>query len=235
MQPNTSPAPTRLAERPLGAARLDAAARLIARRGDHQLDPAEVMAELEARPAKPTARPGSRAPTAADGADRADWELIDACYARTAQALAASLLRAETAPGTGLDRLAVFLVSALEFRRERGALLSFRRGRNLPTALQRRLHEHDQMLRVRLKRLLDAGRRDGSLARRNPDSVCELILASLQVADVAQSSAEQRMWDSELLELLLAAIAEPHPAPDAQDWSHAPAPARRGAVVAEDS
>jgi hypothetical protein len=139
-------------------------------------------------------------------------ELIDACYARTAQALADSLLLAETAPGTALDKVAAFLVAALEMRRERGTLLSFRRGRDLPTALQRRLHERDQMVRTRLKRLLGKGRRDGSLAARNLDSACELILAALQAPDVASHDPEQRMWDSELVELLLAALAEPHPA-----------------------
>jgi len=137
--------------------------------------------------------------------------LIGECYARTAQAFAEALLRAETAPGTALDKVAAFLVAALELRRERGSLLSFRRGRDLPEALQRRLHEWDQMVRARLKRLLTGGRRDGSLALRNPDSACELILASLQVPDVAVEGPERRMWDSELIELLLAALAEPHP------------------------
>jgi hypothetical protein len=64
---------------------------------------------------------------------------------------------------------------------------------------------------MRLKRLLTKGRRDGSLALRNLDSACELILASLQVPDVAIDGPEQRMWDSELVELLLAALSEPHP------------------------
>src|SRR3569833_4193632 len=90
-------------------------------------------------------------------------------------------------------------------------------------ALQRRLHEWDQMVRARLKRLLTRGRRDGSLALRNLDSACELILASLQVPDVAVDGPEQRMWDSELVELLLAALSEPHP-PEAQ-------PVRNVAVI----
>jgi hypothetical protein len=67
------------------------------------------------------------------------------------------------------------------------------------------------MVRTRLKRLLTKGRRDGSLALRNLDSACELILASLMVPDVAVDGPEQRMWDSELVELLLAALSEPHP------------------------
>src|SRR3569833_4080781 len=78
-------------------------------------------------------------------------------------------------------------------------------------ALQRRLHEWDQMVRARLKRLLTRGRRDGSLALRNLDSACELILASLQVPDVAVDGPEQRMRDSELVELLLASLSAPHP------------------------
>src|SRR5579883_1446314 len=180
---------------------VDAATRLIARRGDHRIPWPTIALEAGGEPF-------GAAP---------DWledhsDLIDQCYARTAQALTDSLLRAETAPGTALDKLAAFLVAALEARRELGTLLSFRRGRNLPDALQRRLHERDMMVRTRLKRLLEQGRRDGSLARRNPDSACELILASLMVPDVAVTDPEQLIWDSELIELLLAALAEPHPA-----------------------
>ncbi|HEY4211489.1 MAG TPA: TetR/AcrR family transcriptional regulator [Steroidobacteraceae bacterium] len=137
-------------------------------------------------------------------------ELIDACYARTAQALTDSLLHAETASGTALDQVASFLVSALDARRQSGALLSFRRGRDLPDRLQRRLHERDMAVRSRLKRILSKGRRDGSLALRNTDSACELILASLQVADIAKEEPEQRMWDSELVEFLLAALSPQH-------------------------
>lgn len=180
---------------------VDAATRLIARRGDHRIPWPCIAVEA-----------GAEAFGAAP-----DWlddlpALIDQCYGRTAQALSDSLLRAETAPGNALDKLAAFLVAALESRRELGTLLSFRRGRNLPDALQRRLHERDMMVRTRLKRLLEQGRRDGSLARRNPDSACELILASLMVPDVAVTDPEQLIWDSELVELLLAALAEPHPA-----------------------
>ena len=180
---------------------VDAATRLIARRGDHDVPWPAIAVEAGGDPL----------------AVAPDWlddlpALIDQCYARTAQALADSLLRAETARGSALDKLAAFLVAALEARRQLGTLLSFRRGRNLPDVLQRRLHEHDMMVRTRLKRLLEQGRGDGSLARRNPDSACELILASLMVPDVAVTDPEQLIWDSELVELLLAALAEPHPA-----------------------
>jgi hypothetical protein len=68
---------------------------------------------------------------------------------------------------------------------------------------------------MRLKRLLNKGRRDGSLALRNLDSAVELLLASLQVPTVVLDGPEQRMWDSELVELLLAALSEPHP-PEAE-------------------
>lgn len=180
---------------------VDAATRLIARRGDHDVPWSAIAVEAG----------GGLSDVAPEWVDDLP-ALIDQCYARTAQALADSLLRAETAPGNGLDKLAAFLVAALEARRELGTLLSFRRGRNLPDALQRRLHEHDMTTRTRLKRLLEQGRRDGSLARRNPDSACELILASLMVPDVAVTDPEQLIWDSELVELLLAALAEPHPA-----------------------
>jgi DNA-binding transcriptional regulator YbjK len=180
---------------------VDAATRLIARRGDHRVPWPAIAVEAGAEPC-------GVAPEWAEDLTA----LIDECYAHTAQALADSLLRAETAPGSALDKLAAFLVAALEARRQHGTLLSFRRGRNLPDALQRRLHERDMMVRTRLKRLLEQGRREGSLARRNPDSACELILASLMVPDVAVSDPEQLIWDSELVELLLAALAEPHPA-----------------------
>jgi AcrR family transcriptional regulator len=178
---------------------IDAATRVVARCGDHRmLWPA-------------IAREAGNEQAQLDP----DWfgdveELIDACYARTAQAFMDSLLQAETAPGSALDQVAAFLVSVLELRRQRGTLLSFRRGRDLPSALQRRLHERDMMVRMRLKRILNKGRRDGSLALRNPDSACELILASLQVADIAAEEPEQRMWDSELVEFLLAALSPMH-------------------------
>jgi DNA-binding transcriptional regulator YbjK len=179
---------------------VDAATRLIARRGDHRLPWPTIAVEA-------CGQPSGSGPDWFDDA----FALVDQCYARTAQAFSDSLLRAETAPGTALDKMATFLVAALGARRQLGTLLSFRRGRNLPDALQRRLHERDMMVRTRLKRLLEQGRRDGSLARRNPDSACELILASLMVPDVAVTDPEQMIWDSELVELLLAALAEPHP------------------------
>ena len=185
---------------------VDAATRLIARRGDHRVPWPMIAVEAGGQPSG----------TPPEGLDDA-LALVDQCYARTAQALADSLLRAETAPGTALDKMAAFLVAALEARRQLGTLLSFRRGRNLPDPLQRRLHERDMMVRTRLKRLLQQGRRDGSLARRNPDSACELILASLMVPDVAVTDPEQQIWDSELVELLLAALAEPHPSDPGAD------------------
>ena len=179
---------------------IDAAARVIARNGDHRMRWSGIACEVGSE----------QAVHAASWFEDSD-ALIDECYARTGQALSAALLRGETAPGTALDKVAAFLVAALELRRERGSLLSFRRGRDLPIALQRRLHEWDEMVRTRLKRLLTKGRRDGSLALRNLDSACELILASLMVPDVAAEGPEQIMWDSELVELLLAALSEPHP------------------------
>jgi hypothetical protein len=179
---------------------IDAAARVVARRGDHRMRWSAIAIEA-----------GNEQVMLAESWFEDTSALIGECYARTAQAFAEALLRAETVPGTAIDKIAAFLVAALELRRERGSLLSFRRGRDLPIPLQHRLHEWDQMVRMRLKRLLTKGRRDGSLALRNLDSACELILASLQVPDVAINGPEQRMWDSELIELLLAALSEPHP------------------------
>jgi hypothetical protein len=197
-----SPAGGRLPSRRLSRSQIvEAATRLIARRGNHRIPWPTIAVEAGGEPF-------GVAPEWLED----PFELIDQCYARTAQALTDSLLRAETAPGNALDKLAAFLVAALEARRKLGTLLSFRRGRNLPDALQRRLHERDMMVRTRLKRLLEQGRKDGSLARRNADSACELILASLMVPDVAVTGPEQQIWDSELVELLLAALAEPHPA-----------------------
>ncbi len=43
--------------------------------------------------------------------------LLDECYARTAQGIEESLLVGETAPGTALEKLAAFLVAALDIRR----------------------------------------------------------------------------------------------------------------------
>jgi len=183
---------------------IDAAARVIARRGDHRVLWSGIASEA-----------GNEQVVVAESWFEDRDALIDECYARTAQAFAEALLRGETTPGTGIDKVAAFLVAALELRRERGSLLSFRRGRDLPNALQRRLHEWDQMVRTRLKRLLSKGRHDGSLALRNLDSVCELVLASLMVPDVAVDGPEQLMWDSELVELLLASLSEPHP-PEAE-------------------
>jgi hypothetical protein len=139
--------------------------------------------------------------------------LVEECYSRTTQGLEHCLLHAETTPGSALEKLAAFLVAALETRRERGSFLSFRAGEDLPAAQRRRLHERDLMIRTRLKRLLMRGQHDGSLALRHADSACALIFACLQVPADSGDAAEQRMWDGELVELLLAALAEPH-APD---------------------
>ncbi len=108
-----------------------------------------------------------------------------------------SLLLAETSPGTALDKVAAFLVAAFESRRERGPRFAFQPVDGVPP--------------VELKRLLLRGQRDGSLAQRSPDTACALILACLQATVVIASGPEQQMWDAELIELLLAALAEPHP------------------------
>jgi hypothetical protein len=180
---------------------VDAAARCIARRMDHRLRWSVIARESGTDPVRVE-----------------KWfedlnALLGECYARSAQGLSDSLLRAETAPATALDKVAAFIVAALEIRRERGVLLSFRRGADLTPALQRRLNEHDTAVRMRLKRLLNKGRHDGSLALRNLDSAVELLLATLQTPNVVIDGPEQRMWDGELVELLLAALAEPHPRP----------------------
>lgn len=127
------------------------------------------------------------------------------------RALDESLLQAETAPGTALDKLAAFLVCALEARRERGASLSLADDHELPIAERKRLREHDMMIRTRLKRLLLKGQREGTIALRQLDSACAMILACLRAPAASYSRLEQQTWDAELVELLLAAVAEPHP------------------------
>ena len=135
---------------------------------------------------------------------------IEACYSHTAQSLEESLLRAETAPGSALDKLAAFLVAALEMRRARGSLLSFKPSEELSFVQRKRLRERELMVRTRLKRLLMKGQRDGSLALRHADAGCSMILACLQAPDMADDRPIQQMWDAELVELVLAALAEPH-------------------------
>jgi hypothetical protein len=136
--------------------------------------------------------------------------LLDECYSRTAQGFEDSLLVGETAPGTALEKLAAFLVAALDIRRERGSFLSFRVSDDLPERQRRRVRERELMLLTRLKRILMKGQQDGSLALRHVDSACAMIFACLEVPATAGDGPEQRMWDGELIELLLAALAEPH-------------------------
>ena len=178
---------------------IDAVARVVARQGPGALRWAAIVKEA-----------GSPSVSQA-------WEwypdlqaLLDECYSRTAQGLEESLLVGETAPGTALEKLAAFLVAALDIRRERGSFLSFRVGDDLPERQRRRLRERELMLLTRLKRILMKGQQDGSLALRHVDSACAMIFACLEVPATAGDGPEQRMWDGELIELLLAAIAEPH-------------------------
>src|SRR4030088_2240061 len=96
---------------------IDAAARVITRRGDHRMRWAAIAYEA-----------GN-----AQAVMASQWfedlaALIDESYSIKPQELSNSLLRAETSLGTALDKLAAFLVAARETRRGRGAFLSFRRG-----------------------------------------------------------------------------------------------------------
>ena len=175
---------------------IDAAARVVARRGDHAVRLAQIAREA--------------------GTDEKDsafsvWQsvpaIVDACYARTAQTFEAALLSGETARGTGLDKLATFLVSVLQMRRERGSLLPFTAGAEAPQTQQKRQRERDMMIRGRLRRLLAGGQRDGSIAQRSIDCACELILATLQARAVTADGPDQRMHDADLVEMLLAAVA----------------------------
>ena len=127
------------------------------------------------------------------------------------KALNDSLLCAETAPGTALDKLAAFLVAALETRRKRGGSLALTADHDLTPQERKRLREDDMMVRARLKRLLIKGQREGSIALRELDPACAMILACIGAPSVSRSRLEQQTWDAELVELLLAAVAEPHP------------------------
>lgn len=178
---------------------IDAVARVVARQGPGALRWAAIVKE-------------AGGPSASQA-----WEwypdlqaLLDECYSRTAQGLEESLLVGETAPGTALEKLAAFLVAALDIRRERGSFLSFRVSDDLPERQRRRVRERELMLLTRLKRILMKGQHDGSLALRHVDSACAMIFACLEVPATAGEGPEQRMWDGELIELLLAALAEPH-------------------------
>lgn len=198
----TSPSEQARARRatPSRSAVVDAVARIVARRGVASVRWSTVVRE--------TGNPNA---ARAFGWFEDVPALVEECYARTAQGLEESLLRAETAPGTGLDKIAAFLVAAFETRRQRGSLLSFHPSEELSEPQQRRLRERDMMIRTRLKRLLIKGQRDGSLALRNADPACALILACLQSPAITEKGPEQQIWDAELVELLLAAVAEPHP------------------------
>jgi AcrR family transcriptional regulator len=192
--PNLTPAAHALSRSEV----IDAVARVVARQGPGALRWAAIVKEG-----------GSSVSQA--------WEwypdlqaLLDECYSRTAQGIEESLLVGETAPGNALEKLAAFLVAALDIRRERGSFLSFRVSDDLPERQRRRLRERELMLLTRLKRLLMKGQQDSSLALRHVDSACAMIFACLEVPATAGDGPEQRMWDGELIELLLAALAEPH-------------------------
>ena len=74
---------------------IDAAARVITRRGDHRMGWAAIAYEVGF----------AQADVASQWFENLT-ALIDECYSRTCQGLSDSLLRAETAPGTTLDQLA---------------------------------------------------------------------------------------------------------------------------------
>ncbi len=137
--------------------------------------------------------------------------LLDECYSRTAQGLEESLLVGETAPGTALEKLAAFSGGRAGYP-SRARLVPVVSGvsDDLPERQRRRLRERELMLLTRLKRILMKGQQDGSLAMRHVDSACAMIFACLEVPATAGVGPEQRMWDGELIELLLAALAEPH-------------------------
>jgi hypothetical protein len=197
---------------PQGASRSGAAA--------HPLSRSEVIdaiARVVARQGPGALRWASIVKEAGSSSVSQVWEwypdlqaLLDECYSRTAQGIEESLLVGETAPGSALEKLAAFLVAALDIRRDRGSFLSFRVGDDLPEQQRRRLRERELMLLTRLKRILMKGQQDGSLALRHVDSACAMIFACLEVPATAGDGPEQRMWDGELIELLLAALAEPH-------------------------
>lgn len=197
--PRAQPAP-RAASAPLSrTAVVDAIARVVARRGSEALHWSTLARDVGSPSVSNAWRWFEDMPS-----------LVVECYTRSAQGLEESLLRGETAAGNALEKLAAFLVAALETRRERGAFLPLRSGEDVPPAQRKRLRERDMMIRTRLKRLLIKGQHDGSVAQRHVDAACAMILSCLQASGLSSAESEQRMWDGELVELLLAALAEPH-------------------------
>src|ERR1700753_3977615 len=122
LTPVPNPHGSQLSARPVSRTEVvDAAARVITRRGDHRVRWAAIAYEA----GNAQAVLGSQ------------WfedlaHPIDECYARTAQGLSDSLLSAETAPGTALDKVAAFMVAALESPGPAAAYPPSRPGANRP-------------------------------------------------------------------------------------------------------
>lgn len=134
-------------------------------------------------------------------------QLVYECHDRSATALEASLLRAETAAGTGRARLLAFLGTAFAQRRERGAFLPLARCTGLSATDAKRLREREQMVRTRLERLLALGERDGSLCIADREAAIELLLATLYQSPGGRPSARRAQLDAALAAMLLAALA----------------------------
>lgn len=169
---------------------VEAAARVIARRGHRGLLWSHVAREA-----------GTRSLVVQRRFEDID-QLVYECHVGSAALVEASLLRAETAAGPARDRLGAFLVTALRLKRERGSLLPLRGVPALPTTSAKRLREREQMIRVRLERLLRKGERDGSLATPDREAAIELVLATLH-----HHSGARDTHDPALVRLVLVALA----------------------------
>ncbi len=134
-------------------------------------------------------------------------QLVYECHDRSAHAIEACLLRAETSGGLGRDRLALFLRAAFAARRELGAFLPLQRPQGVPAAAIRALRDRDAGIRARLDRLLRRGERDGSLAVADREAAIELVVGALYPPATGRTALRRAEVDTAVAELLVRALA----------------------------
>jgi AcrR family transcriptional regulator len=134
-------------------------------------------------------------------------QLVYECHDRSAAALEACLLRAETSGGIGRDRLSLFLRAAFAVRRDQGAFLPLQRPQGLPAATAKGFHDREAGIRARLDRLLRRGQHDGSLAAADREAAVELVLGALYHPAAGRSALHRAELDASLAELLVRALA----------------------------
>jgi hypothetical protein len=153
-------------------------------------------------------------------------QLVYECHDRSAAAIEACLLRAETSGGIGRDRLALFLRAAFAARREQGAFLPLSRPQGLSAATAKGLHDREAGIRARLDRLLRRGERDGSLAGAERDAAIELVLGALYQPASGRSALRRAELDAAIAELLVRALAGDAPSRALSDPAPSAPPCR---------